>query len=92
MRISLSFSGAASKFSEDFMKILTQRLKMKHVNLLPGASRKRETMIRLDPVDIVRNKHVNFSSLYWKKLMIDEFSSYNKLTFPKRYSETISKR
>lgn len=88
LRIALSFSKEADVFAESIRKILTKRFSFKkeHINLLRGETRDRETMLRLDPVDIDRLIPFKFFSVNWKQLLLKDFSNYNQKHFPRRYS------
>jgi len=87
LRIALSFSKEADIFAENIRNMLIRRFSFKkeHINLLRGERRDRETMLRIDPVDIYRLIPFKFFSVNWKQLLLKDFSDYNQKNFSSRY-------
>ena len=85
LRVAISFSKGAELFAKELDEIFKKRFGIKHRNLLPGGPRGRETMLRIDPVDLTQMKQKIFSANSWKLALIKDFTAYNKRLFPKRY-------
>lgn len=86
LRVAISFSRGAETFAKELYDLLKKKFGIVHLNLLPGPSRERETMLRIDPVDLIQIKEKIFSTHDWKLRLINDFASYNKKRFAKRYS------
>ncbi len=85
LRIALSFSKDTDKFASEIQKVLEKEFLVQRINLLPGSIRGRETMLRIDPVEIHKLGPQKFFSINWKQLLLADYSSYNREKFPQRY-------
>lgn len=81
LRIAISVSLGATKFGKQIEKILRKHLGVKRVSILSGKQRGRETMLRCDPTDLPKD----FFLSPWQRLLLNDFSQYNRKNYPKRY-------
>lgn len=84
LRIAVSFSTGADEFAREFQAILENNFSVRRINFLSGTSRGRETMLRIDPVDLSLLPSKMFS-ISWKQMLLDDFAKYNRNTFRDRY-------
>jgi len=88
LRIALSFSAGADDFAEDVKALLETRFSFKRINLLLGGARHRETVLRIDPVDIKNAGPLKFFSVNWIDILLNDYANYNLKHYPKRYVES----
>jgi HKD family nuclease len=85
LRVALSFSSGAEDFAKNFKAVLEKKFGVEHVNLLLGPSRGRETMLRVDPVELHKLGPQKFFSITWKQLLLADYTQFNKENYPQRY-------
>lgn len=86
LRVAISISRDADKFARELSALIKKHIGVKKVPILYGKPRGRETMIRLDPCDLPNN----FFSIYWKRILLKDFASFNSSKFPKTGSRVRS--
>ncbi|NQU26989.1 MAG: NgoFVII family restriction endonuclease [Candidatus Marinimicrobia bacterium] len=84
LRVALSFSKGADSFAEEIKNQLQKRFQMRFINYFPGESRGRETMLRLDPVEVQKLPY-RLYSINWKRLLLKDFAAYNTENYRERY-------
>lgn len=88
LRIAVSFSAGADDFAKDVKALLETRFSFKRINLLLGSSRDRETILRIDPVDLKNAGPLKFFSVNWKDILLNDYANYNLKHYPNRYLES----
>ncbi|HWR82983.1 MAG TPA: phospholipase D-like domain-containing protein [Candidatus Deferrimicrobium sp.] len=86
LRVALSFSRGADDFSQEFKSVLERTFGVEHVNLLLGTKRGRETMLRIDPVELHKLGPQKFFSITWKQLLLADYSHFNQSNFAQKYA------
>lgn len=77
MRVALSVGSTSDRFGRQLVDLIKSIVPEAHPNFLSGASRGRETLIRVD----AREFPQELISVSWKKQAIDDFAKFNEVHY-----------